>query len=387
MKREFNFSEEFANIDEKLVERAGEEWNIQKRYVFQLYSRKIAKVAILAIVCIAMLGSSTVQAMVKEFTTKIGEVLGFTKDLSSYAEIMNQEQTKGGISLTLKEVIVDDRVLMVSVYADFDKEKEVSLWVNEEKTLINGQHHMTHESLQAAGENADIFEPAHDMVLVQVYEDQVLPEGEVDVHLVLEAGKPEEADLETDISFEGEVEFVYDFVITPEELKSQTVSQKLDITVAASKAGRSDLVFRELTMNDLYCRMTATGVTWDDKWANEYELKLKGTDSLGNPVSLEGGRFPSENEMLFVTDFFGDYEEGVEIEDGDFQMSVPDKNCEYLDLQLYERKMVWDIVEDVQEDEEYCTQITDKEREAYAGKENYGWEPVGEPFRVTITHN
>ena len=35
-------------------------------------------------------------------------------------------------------------------------------------------------------------------------------------------------------------------------------------------------------------------MTPDDKWLNEYELKLKGTDSFGNPVSFEGAGFGPE---------------------------------------------------------------------------------------------
>ena len=153
-------------------------------------------------------------------------------------------------------------------------------------------------------------------------------------------------------------------------------------------------------MNDLYCRIIVEGAKWDDDWPNQYGLKLKGTDSLGNSVSLEGGRFLSENEMLFVTDFLGDYEIGEPIEEDEFQMSVPDKDCEYLDLQLYERKMIWEGAEreileepldggldgELDGEEEIGEQDLTEAWETYAKEENYGWEPVGEPFRITITH-
>ena len=36
-----------------------------------------------------------------------------------------------------------------------------------------------------------------------------------------------------------------------------------------------------------FCRSIADDLPLD-KWLNEYELKLKGTDSFGNPVSFEG---------------------------------------------------------------------------------------------------
>lgn len=390
MKKEFDFSKEFGEIDEKLVENAGKEWTRKKHYVFQRYSRKIAGIAILVIFFIAAASNSNVQAAVKEFTTKIGEALGFTKDLSPYTKMINQTLTKNGISLTLKEVILDDRILAVAVHADFGEGKEGTLWVNDEKTLIDGQWHMAYESMQSAGIDTDIFKPERDTVLIQIYEDQLLPDGDVNVHLVLEGVKlidlgdavalPEEYDKES-------VEFVYDFVITPEELKAKTVKKELDVTVGVSGTEKKKLTLKELAMNDLYCRIVAEGVTWDDDWPNQYDLKLKGTDNLGNPVSLEGGRFLSENEMLFTTDFLGDYETGVAIEDDKVQMSVPDKDCDYLDLQLYERKIIWDGAEEILDEEEgIYGQESGDAWEMYAEEENYGWEPVGKPFRVMITH-
>lgn len=379
MKKEFDFAKEFAEIDEKLVEEAGKEWKRPKYYIFQFYSRKIASVAIIVILCLVALSNSSVQASVREFTTKIGEAFGFTKDLSSYAEIVNQTQTVNGISLTLKEVIMDDRVLMVSLHTQADQE-QLALWINEEKTWINGQKHMTYESVETAGNDVGIFEPSRDTVLVQIYEDQILPEGEVRVHLVLEAG-------EINMGLEeGLAEFVYDFVISAEELKEKTVRQDLHVTIGEPGVNKRNLTIKELRMNDLYCRMTVTGITRDDDWANEYDLKLQGKDSLGNLVTLTGGRFISDNEMLFVTDFFGDYESGGDNGGDTLQMSVPDKECDYLDLQLYERKMILDGGAEIVDEEGVCeVQESGEVQEVYAQKDNYGWEPVGEPFRISVT--
>ena len=68
-------------------------------------------------------GNSHVQAAVKEFTTKIGELMGFSKDLSAYTEVINQVQTKNGISLTINEVILDNYSLIVSVKPDYEEKK------------------------------------------------------------------------------------------------------------------------------------------------------------------------------------------------------------------------------------------------------------------------
>lgn len=386
MNKEFDFSKMFGEIDERLVESAGKEWKEQKRYVFRLYSRKIACAVMIVILGFATASNSRVQAAVKEFSTKIGEIFGFTKDLSSYTDIIDQTKTQNGISLTLKEVIMDDRVLMMSVQTYFEQDgKTPALWVNEEKTRINGRHYRSYGSINAGGINLDTLESEPDVVLVQTYEDRILTEREVKVHLVLNAGEAVPYPSE---EFEHTAEFVYDFVITPDEIKAQTVNRKLDVTVAASGGERKDLTLKELTMNDLYCRIIATGVTWNDAWVNQYDLKLKGTDSFGNPVSLPGSGFLSENEMRFVTDFFGDYEGGTYIGEDDFQMSVPDKDCEYLDLQLYERKIIWNEDDEVlDEDDEVYAVTTDDQWEYYSEEKDYGWEPVGEPFRITISQN
>ena len=381
MNKEFDFAKEFGSIDEELVESAGKEWAGQKHSVFQLYSRRIACAALILVLGFAVASNSRIQAAVKGVTTKIGEMLGYTKDLSSYTEIMNQTQTQNGVTLTLKEVIVDDRVLMVSVYTDSTIDGEApSLWLNEEETLINDKHYRVYDSMTGWGRNP---EESGNIILTNTYEEQILPDGDVKVHLVLEAGesipfpKPE---------FKSVAEFVYDFVINTEELKAQTIHQNLDITV--SGPGEKTLQLQELTMNDLYCRILATGVAWDDEWVNEYNLKLKGTDSLGNPVSFDGMGFLSGKEMRFVSDFWGNYEWGMVIDENDFRVPVPDKNCDYLDLQLYERKM---IIEDIDitelKDEDVYIEDVMEVWEEYAKQENYGWVPVGEPFRITITHD
>lgn len=386
MNKEFHFSEEFGEIDEKLVEAAGREWT-GKKYVLQLYRRKIASAAVIVLVCIAIAGNAGVQAAVKEFTTKIGQIFGFTKNLSSYTEIINQTQTQNGISFTLNEVILDDHKLIVTLKEVLgEKEEPHPVWLNEEKTTINGQNYFSYGSMSGTRLDPEALEKNaqdSDIVLVEDYEDLILPEGEVKVHLVLEAGKTNPQPGE---EFDSAAEFVYDFVITPEELRAQTVKQELDIPISGKNGEK--LLLRRLTMNDLYCRIAAEGAAWDDY---NYEWKLKGEDSFGNPVSLEGIGFTDDNEMRFETSFFGDYEPGLAVEADDFCMSLPNKDCSYLDLQLYARKIVWEPETETEAaeteyddgDEYYGAESADT-WEIYSKEENYGWEPIGEKFRITI---
>ena len=101
MKKYLDFSQEFGKVDEELIAEAGKPWTIKRGDIFRLYRRKIGQAAAILLAFITVAGNSHVQAAVKEFTTKIGELMGFSKDLSAYTEVINQVQTKSGISLKI----------------------------------------------------------------------------------------------------------------------------------------------------------------------------------------------------------------------------------------------------------------------------------------------
>lgn len=377
MNKEFDFSKEFGNIDEKLIAEAGKPWTIRKNRILGLYSRKIAGAAAVIMICIALAGNSHVQAALREFTTKIGEILSFTKDLSSYTEIINQTQTQNGVSLTLNEVILDEHELLVSLRTDYGGQKLLTVWIDSEKTTIDGQHYQVTGSTNAGPGLDELEKPEQDIVLVEEYEGITLPEGEVRVHLVVDMDSA--VSMMTDDS-ENFREYVYDFVFTAEELKEQTVKQDLDIAISGEHNGK--LVLQNLTMNDLYCRIKADAAAWDTD-GPDCEWKLQGEDSFGNPAALYGLIY--DNEMRFETDDFRYWEDSDGLETDTFRMCVPDKNCDYLDLQLYTREIVWVPGTEVfDEDDEYYTQEAQDADEAYGEEEDHGWKPVGERFRIAI---
>ena len=90
MKKYLDFSQEFGKVDEELIAEAGKPWTIKRGDIFRLYRRKIGQAAAILLAFITVAGNSHVQAAVKEFTTKIGELMGFSKDLSAYTEVINQ---------------------------------------------------------------------------------------------------------------------------------------------------------------------------------------------------------------------------------------------------------------------------------------------------------
>lgn len=382
MKQQFHFSEEFGKIDEMLIAEAGKPWTVQRKHILKLYRRKLVQAAAILLIFTVAAGNSHIQAAIKRFTTKIGEIFWFSKDLSAYTEFINQTQTKNGISLTIQEVILDDYSLIVSVKTDCEERREPPyLWIDDEKTLINGQRYQSISSTVGGRKELEAWEEYDtDTVLAQEYDDLDLPDGETAIHLVLGAGEREP--LFGEGRPEHITEFAYDFTITAEQLKAQTVQKELDVKIPGGDG--CSLVLKELVMNDLRARIVASGVTQDDRWLSEYEVKLKGQDSLGNPVSFVDAGFGPENELRFETSFFGDYEGGAVLDEDSFQMSVPDKNCTYLDLQLYQRKIVWASESAVEQDGESYMQESFDPGEVYSEAENYGWEPVGDVVRIPI---
>ena len=112
--------------------------------------------------------------------------MGFSKDLSAYTEVINQVQTKSGISLTINEVILDNYSLIVSVKPDYEEKKKESLylWINDEKTLINGKRYQSFSSTTGLMDldSYTKYEMDTEMVLMQEYDGVELPAGETEIH-------------------------------------------------------------------------------------------------------------------------------------------------------------------------------------------------------------
>ena len=380
---EITFLELFGNIEETYIDSALQPWKVHggQHRIYHL-GRKVACLALIVMLGFCLAFHDQVSAAIKRFTTMIGEGLWMKKDLSSYTEIIGQTQTKNGVALTLSEILLDDYKLLMAFHVDpLEYENDLSICLDSEHTRINGKPFESYGSgIGSIGDIETLAGEPKDILLSEDCFDLNLPEGETKLHVVVDV---EELKSQIEGDIDTLAEFVYDFTVTPDEINAQTVKKDLNLTIFAE--GDRQFALKDLAMNDLYCRIIMTGNVCDDKWS-DYELKMKGEDSFGNPVSLFGFNYVAENEMLFETDFWGDYEAGMSVTEDEFQMSVPDKNCEYMDLQLYKRKIIWSEETDTSEEDEYAEFWSDIEdfSAVYSEENNYGWEPVGEKFRVMI---
>lgn len=397
----FLFLKLLGEVKEEYISQSSQPWT-QRRGQRMLYhlGRKVACLALIVALGFCLVFYNQVYAAIKRFTTMIGESLHLTEDLTSYTKIIGQTQTQGDLSLTLNEVILDEHRMLVSFRGEYAGGEGVQwLKINGKRTRINRISYPGSAALSVSGNPIGTDKQGVDgnIVLGLDFADLELPEGEVNVHLVVNAEEYQTADRKLRENYK-EKDFIYDFVFSDKELRAQTVKRTLDIAVSDEDGEK--LTFTDLTVNDLYCTLVAkTHFSWSDPWIQGHALKLEGEDSLGNPVALFMIGF-SENEIRFETKYIvGDEETGVSAEEADIRRPLlPDRNCAYMDLQLY-RSCEPDTEED-DTDAEYEKPDggdADAEREkpdegdvdadcekTSEGLENNGWEPVGETFRVTV---
>ena len=101
-----------------------------------------------------------IQASIKNITLSIGETLGFPKSIESYTEVLNTSKEDKGITVTLKEVVLDNGVLLTKVHAEKTSSGQkgtddvqdawtfanTQLDIDYQKTTINGQKIEEYES-------------------------------------------------------------------------------------------------------------------------------------------------------------------------------------------------------------------------------------------------
>ncbi len=372
--------------------------------------RKVACLALLVMLGFCLTFHEQVSAAIKRFTTMIGEALHLTEDLTSYTKFIGQTQTQGNLSLTLNEVILDEHRLLVSLRGECEGGEGMQwLRINGKRTRINRISYPGSD-FSVSGNPVDAGKqgPDDSIVLGLNFADLELPEGEVNVHLVVNA-EEYQADMQTRKNYK-EKDFIYDFVFSDEELRAQTVKRTLDIAVSDEEEEK--LTFTALTVNDLYCTLVAkTHFSWGDPWIQGHTLKLEGEDSLGNPVALFMSGL-SENEIYFETKYAGgDQEADLAAEGQDIcRPLLPDRSCAYMELQLYrscepdpkgestdaeyekpdgedadaEREKPGEGDADAGSEEPDKVDADSDREKTDEGLENNGWEPVGEKFRVTV---
>ena len=347
--KKFDFSKEFGNIDPKYIEEAEREWSDKKENWRPKWWSKAAAACVIVTLGSVIFSNPHIQASIKNITLSIGETLGFPKSIESYTEVLNTSKEDKGITVTLKEVVLDNGVLLTKVHAEKTSSGQkgtddvqdawtfanTQLDIDYQKTTINGQKIEEYESghyLPYSDEdllNTGLDENVYDAVLESRFSlDEDLGENP-EVHLVLGAYQNE------NLGEDYFAEFEFDFSIPHAELMKQTVHKKLEDISIKTEEGTVKLT--DFSMNKLQSIITAEiPEELEEKLYNGNEMMLMGTDSKGNQVQYElrSNSADGKSQWSFKTSFWGMYQ----LDSDGPVLLLPDIDSDGLELQLYARE-------------------------------------------------
>lgn len=252
----------------------------------QKYTHWKAAAACAAMLCLAatFFGQT---AYAKGLYYDITHFLGLGENLSPYSTVVEARREDQGVTVTLKEVIVDDDTMTVASVYQFDQELmgEYQEYCPSESLsiYINGRRVGTGASGASVAIGTNMYES------VISYDVGELPQGSLDVELVYEGFQFPERELR------GEWRFA--FSAKWEDLAAETLHIPLNASFTLDNGCQIQIV--EYKNNVMGPRID---FSYSSGKASEYDLLLKGTDDLGNPVSFycsriweNTGRFLLEN--------------------------------------------------------------------------------------------
>ena len=392
--KKFDFSKEFGNIDPKYISEAEGEWKGKKRVWTSSFWSKLAAACVILALISTVLSNPKVQAAIKNFALSIGETLGFQKEIESYTEILNMSQTNHGIIANIKEVVLDEGVLLFRVQAEIDNFEEneqgefavvssfknTGITLDMDRTTINGQKLDEYTSGEYSpysvddllDTDADRDEKEYDRVQEYRFHAPTDLGENPEIHLVLNA-------FDYDDWEKSVAEFTFDFNISREKILKQTTNKELENISVETEEGT--VILKDIFLNRLQSSISADV---PEKLFQKYEVELRGTDSKGNKVRYEL-RDDAETEVIsrnwkFKTDFWRTYGTAGD----DERPEIPNPDSEYLELQLYLKSddiMESSVTETYDLDDDI---YAEEEGKVYDASDDSAWKAVGEKIRINI---
>lgn len=393
--KKFDFSKEFGNIDPKYISEAEGEWKEKKKGWAPLFWSKLAAACVILALISTVLSNPKVQAAIKNLALSIGETLGFQKEIESYTEVLNMPQTDQGITANLKEVVLDEGVLLFRVHAEIDNTEEneqgksenissfknTGITLDTDKTTINGQKLDEYTSGEYSpysvddllDADADRDEKEYDRVQEYRFHAPTDLGENPEIHFVLKAFDYD------DWQMNALAEFTFDFNISREKILKQTTNKELENISIETEEGTVTL--KDIFLNKLQSRISADV---PEKLFQKYDVELRGKDSEGNKVRYEL-RDDVETGVVsrgwkFKTDFWRIYGTAGD----DERPEIPDSDSEYLELQIYLKSddiMESSVTKEYDSDDDT---YAEEEGKVYDVADDSEWKAVGAKIRINI---
>ena len=264
-----------------------------------------------------------VYAKVEEISFELSKLLGLNKDISSYTDIVNKSITKDGVTINIKEIMVDEETLTVEYKIVSDKE------LTEEQDLVFDMNILVNnEELPIS--SGGIITP-------------------VDTHTEIGVNTIYIPNLET--SNKLNVEFIFskwiaknkteefgriNFTTTKKDLSHLT--KNIEINKSFTLPDNTVVTLKKFTDSGVSNRIyiTATRDLWE---LPSYDLTLTGKDNLGNDLDFRLNFFHDNKGFLSLYGYSGETDsELFEVEDFNLYSDsngLIDENTSSITLQLH----------------------------------------------------
>lgn len=118
--KHFELLEALQCADDVFVDAAGKDWEQKKRPYFRRAGIRAACMLLIAAAGLGGVFHKQVAEAISSFTTRLAEWMGNDNDLRQYTEVVDETQTKDGVSMTLKEVLIDASNIRAAVEVSWE---------------------------------------------------------------------------------------------------------------------------------------------------------------------------------------------------------------------------------------------------------------------------
>lgn len=233
-----------------------------------------------ALVLVVVLPSRGMVADAMELLSyRIGTFLGIDRNLEPYEQIVDQSVTQNGITVTLNSVVLDVDELVVSTTETYEES------IGEEGSELMGGIYVNGIPASSGAGGASRNIDAHTREVVMKYNlDRADVEEKMDVTIQYH-------------TYEGS-DGTWEFKFTADGEQLAVDTKTINLTYQYKLPDGSNITLTKFTSNAMGQKIFYE----TDSGRNDYNMMMKGTDNLGNPVSFyvsisdkQGGRFVIEN--------------------------------------------------------------------------------------------
>ncbi len=397
------------DLDDQLIVQTDTVWEnmkmtSKKKKTFWKNSMVKAACMLLVIMSVSMIHPGMRAVMANTFS-KLGSLLGIRENIAEYTEIINQSQSKNGITVSLEEVVRIDNSMAFLIDMSWDDTVVLSEVLEKPEIYYprnikyNGEEIVAESGNYAEGNIETDEKNKARFVNCYNYCDGALPDQIKTIQLEMDVYKTQTLEMN-----EEPTHFEFKFSVSNSELtqhiKEYTHKKEYNIIGGADASIAEDNTDADKKMPFTWEKVMITplrsyiAITPNEAMKKELEQHtaeyfMKGTDSKGNSLFF---RYNENNTFEAV---FEEYLSSLE------KFNMPDLESEWLELQLYKAptepyRMSKDEKEaflkrmdrDSEESELDQTEKDAAIEESIEADYSYSYEegvPVGETFRIYLS--